>query len=62
VWWSQALDVEEWNWMKKKARFSAMLTRYSINCVSHGTLADFVVLAIIEPDSIIVNYFAIPVI
>jgi hypothetical protein len=48
--------------MKKKARFSAMLTRYSINCVSHGTLADFVVLAIIEPDSIIVNYFAIPVI
>jgi hypothetical protein len=38
-----------------------MLTRCSINCVSHGTLVDFVVLAIIEPDSVMVSYFAIPV-
>jgi hypothetical protein len=43
--------------MKKKA----MLTRCSINCMSHGTLADFAVLAIIESDSVMVSYFAIPV-
>jgi hypothetical protein len=39
-----------------------MLTRCSINCVSHGTLVDFAVFAIIEPDSVIASYFAIPVI
>jgi hypothetical protein len=27
-----------------------MLIRFSINCVSHETLVDFAVLAIIEPD------------
>ena len=47
--------------MKKKERFSAMLTRCSINCESHRTLVDFAVLAFIEPDSVIASYFAIPV-
>jgi hypothetical protein len=36
-----------------------MLIRCSINCVSHETLVDFVVLAIIEPDSAMASYFAI---
>jgi hypothetical protein len=34
--------------------------RCSINCVSHETLVDFAVLAIIEPGSAIASYFAIP--
>jgi hypothetical protein len=37
-----------------------MLIRCSINCVSHETLVDFAVLAIIELDSVIASYFAIP--
>jgi hypothetical protein len=38
-----------------------MLIRCSINCVSHETLVDFAVLAIIEPSSVIASYFTIPV-
>jgi hypothetical protein len=38
-----------------------MLIRCSINCVSHETLVDFAVLAIIKPGSVIAGYFAIPV-
>jgi hypothetical protein len=38
-----------------------MLTRCSINYVSHGTLVDFAVLAIIEPDSAMASYFVISV-
>jgi hypothetical protein len=36
-----------------------MLIRCSINCVSHETLVDSAVFAIIEPDSVIASYFAI---
>ena len=39
----------------KKARFIVVLTRCSIKCLSYETLADFVVLAIIEPDSVMVS-------
>jgi hypothetical protein len=38
-----------------------MLIRCLIYYVSHETLVDFAVFAIIEPDLAMANYFAIPV-
>jgi hypothetical protein len=38
-----------------------MLTSCSTNYASHGTLVDFAVLAIIEPNSVMMSYFTIPV-
>jgi hypothetical protein len=38
-----------------------MLTRCLTKCLSYETLVDFVVLAIIKSDLVMVSYFSIPV-